>query len=73
MSKFVKYVEFSKSLSSSTITRLYGCFILINVVSTKQSMRTGALLDPVWNTYIIIIFTPTTVSTEVKLWTEGML
>ena len=73
ISKFVTYVDFSKALYSSTITRLNGCCSLFSVVRMKLMMQTGALLDAVGNNHIIIVFAQTTVRMEVKPQTKVML
>ena len=72
-SKFVTSVEFSNALYSSTLTSLHGCCSFRSVVRMKRLMRTGALLDLVQNTYSILVFANTTVSTEVKPRMEVML
>ena len=66
ISKFVTYVEFSKALYSSTLTRFHGCFLFVSVVRMKWMMRTGNLLDAVGNTHSILVFLQNTVSMEVK-------
>ena len=71
--KFVTSVEFDNVPSSSTLTRLYGCFSFISVVIIKRMMRTGALLGAVWNTDSILVFEQTTVIMEVKPWMEVTL
>ena len=55
-----------KAKYSSTLTGLNGCCLFFNVVRTKQIVRTGVRLYAVGNTYIILLFSHTTVSMEVN-------
>ena len=64
--KLVTSVEFAKEPSSSSLASFYGCCLSLNVFRMKRMMRTGACLDTVENTHIIIVFAYTTVSTEVN-------
>ena len=69
----VTYVEFSKALSSSTLTRLHGCCSFFNLVRMNQMMRTGDRFDAVGNTRSNIVFSQTIVSMEVNTWMEVTL
>ena len=73
ISKLVTSVEFFKAPSSSTLTRLHGCCSLLSVFRKKRMMRTGACLDTVGNTHIILVFSHMTVSMEVNPWMEVTL
>ena len=64
--KFVTSVDFSNAISSSNLTSFHGCCSFISVIRTKQMMRTGALLDAVGNTHIILEFYQTNLSMDVK-------
>ena len=66
LSKFLTSVEFSSSLSTSTLPCFHGCCSFISVFRTKRMMRTCALFGAVVNTHRIIVFPQTTVSMEVK-------
>ena len=59
-------VDFSKALSSSTLTYFHGCCSVFNVLSMKLRMHTGDCLDAVVNTHIIVAFAPTAVIMEVN-------
>ena len=65
-SRLVKSINFSKAPSSSTLIFFHGCCSLFSIVRMKQMMLTGAHLDEVVNTHIIIFFAHTTVSMEVN-------
>ena len=73
ISKFVTSVEFLKAPFSPTLIRLNGCCSLLSVVRMKRIIRTGALLDAVGNTYIILVFAHTTMSMKVNPQTEVTL
>ena len=52
-SRLVTFIDFTKAQSSSTLTSLYWCCSLFNVVKMEQMIRTGDHLDAVGNTHIL--------------------
>ena len=69
-SKLVTSIDSANALSLSTLIRLDECCPLLSVVRTKRMMRTGAILDAVGNTHIIIVFAQATVRMEANTRTE---
>ena len=67
------HIEFSKVLSSSALTRIHGWFSFFNIARINQTVMTGVNLDSVGKIQIIIVFSHTIVSMQLKPWVEVTL